>query len=95
MPEEIKSIINDLLDHARSDYQIRQEAVQNLEEVYRLLDDPLLVNSKEMAVDICGILIKMLIHEDVMKEGSIAHRLGLRLLDYIGRVHDEGTEKLC
>jgi hypothetical protein len=88
-------IINDLLDHARFDYQLRQEALQNFEEVYRLLDDPLLVNNKEMAADICRILIKMLVGEGVMKEGSIVHRLGLRLLDYIGRVHDEDAKKLC
>jgi hypothetical protein len=89
MPEEMKSIITDLLDNARIDFTIRQEALQNLEEVYRLLDDPLLVENKEMAADICGMLIEMLIGEGVMKEGGIAHRLGLRLLDCIGRVHDE------
>jgi hypothetical protein len=94
MPEEMKSVIDDLLDNARFDYQVRQEALQNLGELNRSLDDPLLVNNKEMAAGICGILIKMLIGEGVMKEGSIAHRLGLRLLDYIGRVHGEDAKKL-
>ncbi|MDR2631003.1 MAG: hypothetical protein LBC60_08785 [Spirochaetaceae bacterium] len=95
MSEEMKSIIADLLDNARIDFTIRQEALQNLKEVDRLLDDPLLVNNKEMAADICGMLIKMLIGEEVVQEGSMMHRLGLRLLDYIGRVHDEGAKKLC
>jgi hypothetical protein len=89
MPEEMKSIITDLLDNARIDFTIRQEALQNLEEVDRLLDDPLLVNNKEMAAVICDMLIKMLIGEGVMKDGSIAHRLGIRLLDYILRTGDE------
>jgi hypothetical protein len=95
MPEEMKGVIDGLLANAQFDYQVRQEALQSLEEVYRLLDDPLLVNNKEMAAGICGMLIKMLIHEGVMKEGSIAHHLGLRLLDYLGRVHDESTKELC
>jgi hypothetical protein len=95
MPEEIKSVVDDLLDNARFDYRIRQEAIRNLEELGRLLDDPLLVDNKKTAAGICGILIKMLISEGIMKEQSIMHRLGLRLLDYIGRVHDEGAEKFC
>jgi hypothetical protein len=88
-------IIDELLDNAWLDYQVRQGALQNLEEINRMLDDPLLVNSKELAAGICGMLIKTLVGEGIMKEGSIAHRLGLRLLDYIGRIHDEGAEKLC
>jgi hypothetical protein len=94
MPEEMKNVVGDLLDYARFDYQARQEALQNFEELYRLLDDPLLVNNKETAADICGILITMLLGEGVIQEGSIIHCLGLRLLDYIGRVHDEGAKKL-
>jgi hypothetical protein len=35
----------------------------------------------------------MLVGENIVQEGSIMHRLGFRLLDYIGRVHDEGPEK--
>jgi hypothetical protein len=88
-------ILDDLLDNARFDYQIRHEALRNLEEFDRMLEDPLLVDNKEMAAGICGMLIKTLVGEGVMKEGSIAHRLGLRLLDYIGRIDDEGSKKLC
>jgi hypothetical protein len=92
MQENVSSIIADILDDARTDYRTRQEAIRNLEELDRLLNDPMLVNSKDAAADICGILIKMLVGEGIMKEGSIMHRMGLRLLDYIGRVHDEGPE---
>jgi hypothetical protein len=95
MPEEMKSIIDELLDNAWLDYQVRHEALHNLEEINRMLDDPLLVDNKAMAAGICRVLIKRLVGEGVMKEGSIAHRLGLRLLDYIGRVDDEGAKKLC
>jgi hypothetical protein len=90
-----QEMINDLLDHARIDYQIRHELLQNLEELDQMLNDPLLVNNKKMAADICIILITMLIGDGVVKEDSILHRLGLRLLDYIGRVHDESPKKLC
>jgi hypothetical protein len=91
MSKSTDFMIKEILDEAR----IRCQALQNFEELNRLLNDPLLVNDKEMAAGICSMLIKMLIGEGVVKEGSIAHRLGLRLLDYIGRVHDEGPEKLC
>jgi hypothetical protein len=83
MAEKAKDIIAGLLNNARTNY--RQEALQNLEELDRLLDDPLLVDNKETAADICGMLITMLIGVGVMKERSIMCRLGLRLLDYIGR----------
>jgi hypothetical protein len=90
--DKTERMINDLLNNARTDYRIRQEAIRNLEELDRLLNDPLLVNNKETAADICTMLIKMLVGEGVMKEHSIMHRLGLRLLDYIGRAHDEDPE---
>jgi hypothetical protein len=89
MSKSTDFMITEIIDEAR----MRCQALQDLEELNRLLNDPLLVNNKEMAADICGILIRMLIGEGIMKEGSILHRLGLRLLDYIGRVHDEGPEK--
>jgi hypothetical protein len=95
MMGEIKNVVDDLLDNARVDYQVRQGALKDLEELNRMLDDPLLVNNKEMAAWICHILIIILIGEGVMKEDSIIHRLGLRLLDYIGRVYDEGPKKFC
>jgi hypothetical protein len=88
-----RRIIDDLLDNARSDYQIRHEAIRNLEEIDRMLDDPLLVNNKEMAADICGILIKILVGGGVVKEKSIVHRLALRLLDYILKIEEETAEK--
>jgi hypothetical protein len=90
MSKSTDFMIKEMLDGARIHYQ----ALQDLKELDHLLNDPLLVNNKEMAAGICSILIKMLIGEGVVKEGSIAHRLGLRLLDYIRRVHDEGPEKL-
>jgi acid phosphatase family membrane protein YuiD len=84
-------MIKEMLDEAG----IRYQALRDLEELNQLLNDLLLVSNKTMAADICRLLIKMLVGEDIMKEGSIVHLLGLRLLDYIGRVHDEGPEKLC
>jgi hypothetical protein len=88
-----RRIIDDLLDSARSDYQIQREAIRNLEEIDRMLDDPLLVHDKKMATDICGILIKLLTGGGVVKAGSIVHRLALRLLDYILRIEEETAGK--
>jgi hypothetical protein len=90
---EAKRMINGLLDNARIEYQIRHEALQNLEELNKLLDDPLLVNNKKMVAGICGILVKMLVSENIVKEGSIIHRLALRLLDYILRNGEETAGK--
>jgi hypothetical protein len=85
MTEKATNTIAELLDNARDDYRTRQEALSNLAELDQLLNDPLLVDNKEMAGAICDMLIKMLVGEGVVQEQSIMHRLGLRLLDYIKR----------
>jgi hypothetical protein len=82
-------MIKEMFDEARICYQ----ACQDIAELGRLLNDPLLVNNKEMAAGICGMLIKMLVGEGAMKEGSIMYLLGLRLLDYIMRNGEETAEK--
>jgi hypothetical protein len=82
-------MIKEMLDEA----SIRCQARQDIAELDRLLNDPLLVNNKKMAAVICGMLIKMLVGEGAMKEGSIMHLLGLRLLDYIMRNGEETAEK--
>jgi hypothetical protein len=85
MTEKMTDLIAELLDNARNDYRTRQEAIGSLEELDRLLDDPLLVNNKDSAAAVCDLLITTLIGGGVVHEQSIMHRLGLRLLDYIKR----------
>jgi succinate dehydrogenase flavin-adding protein (antitoxin of CptAB toxin-antitoxin module) len=91
MSKSTDFMIKEMLDEAR----IRYQSLRDLKELDQLLNDPLLVNNKTMAADICRMLIKILVNTGIMKEGSIPHLFGLRLLDYIGRVHDESPEKLC
>jgi hypothetical protein len=74
-------IVSELLDHARLTFQEKQDWA----ELGRLLDDPMLINNKEMALFVCTALIRGNIERGSMKEDSIMHRLGLRLMDYIGR----------
>jgi hypothetical protein len=85
MRENINSITADILNQARTDCRIRQEALKNLEELDRLLNDPGIVQNKDMALSICNALIQRSIECKAVVEGSIMHRLGLRLLDYINR----------
>jgi hypothetical protein len=85
MTEKATSMIEELLDNARTDYRTRQEALSNLAELDQLLNDPLLVDNKEMAAAICDMLITMLVGEGIVHEQSIMHRLAMRLLDYIKR----------
>jgi hypothetical protein len=49
---------------------LRQEAIRDFKELGRLLNDPMLVNSKKSAQDICTMLITMLIGEGIVKEGE-------------------------
>jgi len=40
---------------------------------------------KDTALTVCNALIKICIDSGGMKEGSIMHLMGRRLMDYIGR----------
>jgi len=82
---EIESVIDKMLGHARHDHETRREGLRAWKELDRLLDDPGLIDSREMALGVCGLLLRLCIEKGGMVEGSIMHRLGLRLMDYIRR----------
>ena len=76
---EAKHIIDNLLDYAKANYELRQE----WNEVCQALHDPGLIMDKDMALTICRALINLNIEHGGMAEGSIMHLLALRLMDYI------------
>ena len=73
-----KQIVKNLLDNAKADYLIRQ-----LPEILKLFDDPGYIKDKDMALTVCNAMIQICIEKGGMASGSIMHRLGLRLMDYI------------
>ena len=64
------------------------ELQKDLKETFVLLNDPGYIQNKELALSVCNMLICLNIEDGGMKEGSIAHLLGLRLYDYIGRMKE-------
>ena len=84
---ETKRIIDGLLEDARQGYEIRQEALQAFEGLLNLeLDDPGLIDDKDTALSVCRIFVCLSIEHGGMAEGSVMHRLALRLMDYINRL---------
>jgi len=62
----------------------KKQALRDLKEISKLLDDPGYIKDKPMALTVCKMLISLSL-ESGMAEDSIGHKLGLRLYDYIER----------
>jgi len=62
----------------------KERALRDLEEIDKLLDDPDYIKDKAMALAVCKTLIGLSFMMGMAKD-SFAHKLGLRLYDYIGR----------
>jgi hypothetical protein len=75
-------VIEMLLKNAREEYIIQK----NIGEMVKALNNPGFVCNKDFALTVCNALITVCINEAGMKEGSIMHLLGLRLMDYIKRI---------
>jgi hypothetical protein len=63
------------------------ELQKDFKECFELLNDPEYIQDKDLALSVCHILIRLSVETGGMKEGSIAHLLGLRLYDYIDRIN--------
>jgi hypothetical protein len=79
----IKTLLANL-NKLATDTQIKQ-AIKDLEEIGKLLDDPGYIKNKSMALTVCNMLIGFSL-ESGMAKGSIGHKLSLRLYDYINRM---------
>jgi len=64
--------------------QIKQ-ALKDLKEIEKILDNPEYIKNKSMALTVCKMLIGFSL-ESGMAKGSIGHKLSLRLCDYIERM---------
>jgi hypothetical protein len=62
----------------------KEQALRDLKEIGKLLDDPGYIKDKPMALAVCNMLIRLSLASGMAKE-SIGHKLGMRLYDYIGR----------
>jgi hypothetical protein len=84
---ETKQIINSMLNHARSDYD-HKKLLDLFEGLSRELDDPEYIQEKDLALLVCHMFICLNIEHGNVEKESIAHKLGLRLYDYIDRMKE-------
>jgi len=87
---EAERITNELLHEAKERYSINEF----LRTFFTEAEDPEYISTKTFALNVCDMLISLNIQYGEMKEGSIAHKLGLRLLDYIERTEIQPIKKL-
>jgi hypothetical protein len=80
-------VIDTMLSHAKSVYDNKklQDIIIELEGLINshVLDDPEFIQDKDFALCVCHMLICLNTEHGKVKKGSIAHKLGLRLYDYI------------
>ena len=81
---EIHRMVDDLMDHAQYNYKYN-EWLKDWEELYKKVDNPMLIQTKVGALNVCNMLIQQGIDNKAIPFGSLMHRLGLRLMDYIMR----------
>ena len=62
----------------------KEQALRDLQEIGKLLDDPGYIQDKPMALAVCKMLIGLSLASGMARE-SIGHKLSMRLYDYIER----------
>jgi hypothetical protein len=81
---ETGRIVDDLIGNAKYNYEYQQWQ-KNLEEICRKLDDPALIQSKSEALTACNVILEWAVDKGAIPPGSVLHRLGMRLMDYLMR----------
>jgi len=89
--KELKHIIDELYHNTETDYALKPQAVKeieeiDLEELNRRMDDPGLIQDKKMAVVVARMLVIASLDGGVIKNGSIAHKLAIGLINYLERL---------
>jgi len=81
---EAGRIADALLGHAKYNYEYRQW-LKDFEEACRKLDDPALIQNKSEALFACDSILQWGVASGAIPAGSVLHRLGMRLMDYLTR----------
>jgi hypothetical protein len=81
---ETGRLVDDLIANAKYNFEYGQW-LKSYEEVCRKLDDPMLIQSKSEALNVCNALLELSIEKGGIPFGSVSHRLGMRLMDYLMR----------
>jgi len=84
MDTNTERLVDDMISHAKINYEYRQW-LKNYEEVCRKLDDPALIQSKADALNVFVAILDWSIDKGAIPIGSVFHRLGMRLMDYLMR----------
>jgi len=81
---ETGRVVDDLIGNAKNNFEYRQ-LLKDYEEALRKLDDPMLIQEKAEALNVCNTIIEWSVEKGAIPSGSVLHRLGLRLMDYLTR----------
>ena len=81
---ETGRILDDLIANAKYNYEYAQW-LKNYDEVCRKLDDPALIQNKSEALFACDSILQWGVNSGAIPIGSVLHRLGMRLMDYLTR----------
>jgi hypothetical protein len=81
---EAGRIVDDLIGNAKYNYEYGQW-LKNFQELCRKLDDPALIQNKADALNVCNVLVEWSVEKGAVPFGSVLHRLGMRLMDYLMR----------
>jgi len=81
---EAGRIVDDLIGNAKYNYEYRQW-LKDYEEALRKLDNPALIQNKSEALNVCNAIIEWSVEKGAIPFGSVLHRLGMRLMDYLTR----------
>jgi len=82
--DNTENIIDDMIGHAKYNYEYQQWQ-KEYEEAFRKLNDPALIQNKADALNTCDSILQWSIDKGAIPYGSVLHRLGLRLMDYLMR----------
>jgi hypothetical protein len=84
---ETDRMIKTMLDQAQTAYD-EKKLHDFFEGLSHELDDPDYIQNKDFALLVCNMLICLNIEHGEVEKGSIAHKLGLRLYDYVDRMKE-------
>jgi hypothetical protein len=81
---ETGCMVDDLLVSAKYNYEYNKW-LKSYEEICRKLDDPALIKNKSEALNVADTIIQWSVEKGAIPFGSVLHRLGMRLMDYLMR----------
>jgi hypothetical protein len=84
LESETVRMVDDMISHAKYSFEYNKW-LKSYEEICRKLDDPALIQNKYEALNAADTIIQWSVEKGAIPSGSVLHRLGMRLMDYLAR----------